>query len=164
MAALTLKENWGLEELRIDDRFLDDDNWWTMCEALQTHPTLTGLYYGYFSSTPHALSAKQRKSRTLAIADMLKTNNVLRTIYQDDVHGWDTEIYEDLILPRLATNLFRHRLVTVQEITADPFRKKVLGRVLQSESVRSDSDRIWMVLSSNMNIVLDAANVSNLNN
>jgi ankyrin repeat protein len=164
MAALSLRKNRGLEELRLDERFLDDDNWWTMCEALQTHPTLTGLYYGYLSSNPHALSAKQRKSRTRAIADMLRTNNVMRTIYQDDVNGWDMEIYEDLILPRLATNLFRHRLVTVQETATDPFRKRVLGRVLQSESVRRDSNRVWMLLSNNMYIVLDAANVASLNN
>jgi hypothetical protein len=40
-----------------------------------------------------------------------------RTIVQDDEDEWDMELYEDLILPRLATNLFRNRLVAVQETT-----------------------------------------------
>jgi hypothetical protein len=33
--------------------------------------------------------------------------------------------------------------VAVQETTTDPFRKRVLGWVLQSESVRSDWTRVW---------------------
>ena len=74
-------------------------------------------------------------------------------------------MYDDLILPRLATNMFRHRLVTVQETTTDPFRKRLLSRVLQSKSIRSDPNSVWMILSNNyVNIVLDAANDANLNN
>jgi hypothetical protein len=167
MAALfSLAENRGLKELRMDDPPIDDEDWLTMCEALQTHPTLASLYLGYISNS-HVLSAERRKTRTRAIANMLQTNTIIRTIdivddeYDED--QWDLEMYDDLIMPRLATNIFRHRLVTVQETTIDPFRKRLLGRVLQSKSVRSDSNRVWMLLSKNVNIVLDAANVANLN-
>jgi ankyrin repeat protein len=158
MAALfhALAVNRGLEELLLEDHYINNENWLKMCEALQEHPTLTSLYYGYISSDPDALSAKQRKTRTRAIVEMLETNTVMCEIDQDDDDEWDMEIYEDLILPRLATNIFRHRLTAVEETTADPFRKRVLGRVLQSESVRSDSSRVWMLLSNNANIVLDA--------
>jgi hypothetical protein len=147
----------------MDDPPIDGD-WLTMCEALHTHPTLASLYFDFISN-PRALSAEQGKTRTRAIADMLKTNTVIRTIdiYQDDICS-NMEIHNDLILPRLATNLFRHGLVAVQETTTDPFRRRVLGRVLQSESVRRDWTRVWMLLSTNVNIVLDAANVANLNN
>jgi hypothetical protein len=166
MAALfSLAENRGLKELRMDDPPIDDEDWLTMCEALQTHPTLASLYLGYISNSA-ALSAEQRTTRTRAIADMLQTNTVIRTIDigDDDVCQWDTELYYDLIIPRLVTNIFRHRLVTVQETTTDPFRKRLLGRVLQSKSVRRDPNRVWMLLSNYVNIVLDAANDANLNN
>jgi hypothetical protein len=56
----------------MNDRFLDDDNWWTMCEALQTH---AGLYYGYFSLHMHC--HPEQEIRTQAIADMLNTNAIL---------------------------------------------------------------------------------------
>jgi hypothetical protein len=150
-----LTENPGLEDLRMDDHPIDDENWLTMCEALRTHPTLKSLYFGYIINVD--VSAKQRKTRTRAIADMLQTNTVMRIIDRANENGWDMEIYKDLILPRLATNLFRHRLVTIQETTTNPFRKRVLGRMLQSDSVRSDSTHVWMLLSNNMSIVLDAA-------
>jgi hypothetical protein len=147
-----LAEIKGLEELQmsdlpVDDEDFDDEDWLTMCEAPQTHPTLTKLDFGYII-TSAALSAEQRTARTRAIADMLQTSTAIRTIDigDDDADQWDTELDYDLIHPRLATNIFRNRLVTVEETTTDPFGKRLLGRALQNKSVQSNSNHVWMVL------------------
>jgi hypothetical protein len=86
------------------------------------------------------------------LAALVQENRVLHTIslYEDER---DEHIYVESILPILETNLYRPRVLGIKKVDI-ALRRAFLGLALQTKSVRSKSNLIWMFLSGNQDVVL----------
>jgi hypothetical protein len=147
-----LANNSGLVELDLYCCYISDDNWSSLCQSLQAHPTLTSL--GLRNTLPRpriggriALTADQKAHRTRLLADMVQRNTVLHNIQLSEDER-DEEIYTGSILPYLETNLYRPRVLAVKKTKERPFREKMLGRALAS--VKTNANLVWMFLSENV--------------
>jgi hypothetical protein len=147
-----LANNRGLVDLDWEGRSISNDNWTILCESLQAHRTLTKLDLDYTSprspdGSKIVLTDDQKAQRTRVLANMVQRNTVLHTITLCKRER-DEQIYTEEILPHLETNLYRPRVLAVKKTKERPFRKKVLGRAL--DSVKSNPNLVWMFLSENV--------------
>jgi hypothetical protein len=62
-------------------------------------------------------------------------------------------MYADMILPCLETNRYRPRVLAITQADIR-LRRPLLGRALQTESVRNKPNLLWMFLSDNPDIVV----------
>jgi hypothetical protein len=83
---------------------------------------------------------------------MVQHNTVLHTINLSEYER-DEKIYTELILPYLETNRYRPRVLAIKKADIQ-IRRPLLGRALQTKSVRNDSNILWMFLSGNADVVL----------
>jgi hypothetical protein len=143
----------GIEELNLDGCFIRAENWSILAKSLKTHPTITRLS---LSNTRPRISVKmsheERKCRTLALAEMLQDNTVLHTICLQEDES-DSHVYVESIEPRLEMNLYSPLVAAIKRIDAR-FRRALLGKALQSESVRNRPNIIRMFLSGNADVVV----------
>jgi hypothetical protein len=105
---------------------------------------------------PYAIlpDEQQKTHRTRVLAEMVKRNTVLRTINLSDGER-DGQIYTQDISPRLEMNLYRPRVLAISK--ADILlRRALLGLALRTESVRNESNLIWMFISRNADVVLQS--------
>jgi hypothetical protein len=82
---------------------------------------------------------------------MVQENRVLLTI-ELERHERDDQIYKEMIKPYLETNLYRPRVLGIKKADI-PLRRPLLGRALQTKSVRNKSNLLWMFLSGNQDVV-----------
>jgi hypothetical protein len=148
-----LANNKGLKELHLNRSLINDENWAVLCESLSTHPTLASLHVRSTCPTRAILPDERQKAhRTRVLAEMVKRNTVLYTINLSDGER-DGQIYTDEVLPRLETNFYRPRVLAISKAEIS-LRRPFLGLALQTESVRNDSNQLWMFLSGNTDVVL----------
>jgi hypothetical protein len=143
-----LKENKGLVKLDLwHDFTMSDETWDAVCDSLKTHPTLQVLNlqsmatFGVATLVPSAL-----KSRIQALADMLKENISIHTIYLLTRYS-EHELFRGSVIPSLETNRLRPRVRAIQKTRPIAYRTNVLGRALLA--VRTYPNRFWMLLSGN---------------
>jgi hypothetical protein len=98
------------------------------------------------------MSIEQKAQRTCLLAEMMEENTILLAIFLMR-HERDAQIYEEMILPYLETNLYRPRVLRIKKADI-ALRKALLGRALQTESVRNKSNLLWMLLSGNQDVVV----------
>jgi hypothetical protein len=122
--------------------YISDDNWSSLCQSLQAHPTLTNL------------DLRITRPRTCLLAEVMRHNTILHTIALPEDER-DEQIYTESILPYLETNRYRPRILTIKK-TDIQIRRPLLGRALQTESVRHDSNLLWMFLSGNADVVIQS--------
>jgi hypothetical protein len=145
-----LKENKGLVDLDLtcDDLDWNDEAWDAVCDSLETHPTLEVLdlcsTFEDDTMTPAVLEA-----RIQALVDMMKVNMSIHTIHLN-ARLSHHELLRESVIPYLATNRFRPRLLAVQQTRPIAYHAKVLGRALLA--VRTDPNRFWMLLSGNAEV------------
>jgi hypothetical protein len=84
----------------------------------------------------------------------MKENRVLLTIRLSEDER-DDQIYAESILPRLETNIYRPRVLRIKKANI-ALRRALLGRALQTESVRNESNLLWMFLSENQDVVVQS--------
>jgi hypothetical protein len=142
--------NRSLVDLDLRYHSISNDNWNILCESLKAHPTLTCLNLLYTS--PSNPSDEQKAHRTRAIAEMMKESTVLHTIHYDRDER-DDQIYAESILPHLESNLYRPRVQGIKKADI-ALRRPLLGRALQTNSVRNKSNLLWMLLSGNPDVVV----------
>jgi hypothetical protein len=162
-----LANNRGLVDLNLRYHPISYDNWMILGQSLQTHPTLTSLNLAYTSPlllnpiydgplAPHdtriELSAEQRAQRTRVLAQMVQRNTSLHTI-ELSARQYDQQIYMEMIYPYLVTNRYRPRVLAITKADI-PLRRTLLGRALQTRSVRNNSSLLWMFLSRNPDVVV----------
>jgi hypothetical protein len=144
-----LRENQGLVELEFHYALrVSDETWGAICDSLKTHPTLEVL------NMPSTLNAAMAgpaaiTSRIQALLDLMKVNLSIHTMHlrdQDSKH----ELFRESVIPYLETNLFRPRLLAIQKTRPSAYRATVLGQALLA--VRSDPNRLWMLLSGNAEV------------
>jgi hypothetical protein len=150
-----LANNRGLVDLNLSSQNISDDNWTILCQSLSTHPTLTSLNLlgtaptqnenDFTFGLPIVLS-------TRLMADMMHHNIVLHTIARSAEH-YDHQMYADMILPCLETNRYRPRVLAITQADIR-LRRPLLGRALQTESIRNKPNLLWMFLSDNLDIVV----------
>jgi hypothetical protein len=144
-----LANNRSMVDLDLSGRCsISDENWSILCESLKAHPTLTTLN---LLSEASDLSDEQKAHRTRAVAEMMKENTVLHTIHFNRGER-NHQIYAESILPYLESNLYRPRVLGIKKADI-ALRRPLLGRALQMESVRNDSNLLWMFLSGNPDAV-----------
>jgi hypothetical protein len=158
----SLAENKGLLELDLHHRSISDANWTILCQSLKVHPTLTSLELR--DTNPSSLeddgedqiemSIEQRAQRTRLLAAMVQENRVLLTIALTD-NERDDQIYMEMIHPYLEMNLYRPRVLGIKKAEI-ALRRALLGRALQTESVRNKSNLLWMLLSGNQDVVVQS--------
>jgi hypothetical protein len=155
----SLAENKGLLELDLRSCSISDENWTILCQSLKGHPTLTSL--DLRDTSPRGLhgarielSGEQRAQRTRVLAAMVQENQVLLTIDLNRDER-DEQIYAESILPHLETNLYRPRVLGIKKADI-ALRRPLLGRALQTHSVRSKSNLLWMFLSGNQDVVVQS--------
>jgi hypothetical protein len=85
---------------------------------------------------------------------MVQENQVLLTIDLNRDER-DEQIYAESILPHLETNLYRPRVLGIKKADI-ALRRPLLGRALQTHSVRSKSNLLWMFLSGNQDVVVQS--------
>jgi hypothetical protein len=103
------------------------------------------------------MSLAVHKSRIQAVVHMMKLNTSIRTIDMD--HCLSTSsFYRESVVSYVETNRFRPRLLTIQKTRPFPYRAKVLGRALVA--VRTDPNRIWMLLSGNAEVAFPSTNTT----
>jgi hypothetical protein len=152
----SLAENKGLVKLDFKDCSISDENWAILCQSLRGHPTLTSL--GLHNTKPGArtLSKEQKAQRTRLVAEMMQAHTLLQTIHFYVLER-DEQIFVESIYPRLQTNietkLYRPRVRRIKKADI-ALRRPLLGRALQTKSVRNKSNLLWMFLSGNQDIVL----------
>jgi hypothetical protein len=151
-----LANNRGLVHLDLYGDPISDENWSTLCDSLQAHPTLTSLNLcatrpGNPGGGRIVLTDDQKTRRTRTIAEMVRENTILQTITLSEEER-DEQIYTGEIQPYLVTNLYRPRVLAVKKTKDRPFREKVLGRALYS--VRSNPNLVWMLLSENVDAIV----------
>jgi hypothetical protein len=148
----SLAENKGLVKLYLRSCSISDENWTVLCQSLKKHPTLTSL--NLRDTYPGWLSDKQKSARTRVLAEMMKENRVLLTI---DLERYEREeqIYEESIHPYLEMNLYRPRVLGIKKADI-ALRRPLLGRALQTKSVRNKSNFLWMFLSGNQDVVVQS--------
>jgi hypothetical protein len=158
-----LAENQGLTHFTFSNHDIGDDNWNLLCQALKTHPSLEsvnlqGTGGGATTRQPRVgqwqlenfeiMYSEQKAFRMLALANAIQENTVLHTLVLSPDEKED-EIFQDLIIPRLETNLFRPRVIAVKHAVGPlSFRQKVLRRALQS--VSKNPNLLWCFLSENI--------------
>lgn len=154
-----LATNRGLIELNLRFIPISNENWTILFQSLRGHPTLTKLNLGMTSPARDddgntILTFHEKVRRTGAVAQMMKENTVLHDVdlTQDECNQ---RIYAESILPRLETNLYRPRVRAIKK-AAISLRRPLLGRALQSESVRTKANLLWMLLSGNPDIVVSS--------
>jgi hypothetical protein len=145
-----LRENKGIVGLdlryNISVRY---EAWNVVCNSLMTHPTLQTL--DLHASFPHAtMPAAVLKSQIQALADMLKENVTLQRIFLHSRYS-EHELFRGTVEPYLKSNRFRPRVCAIQKTRPMALRANVLGQALLS--VRTDSNRFWMLLSQNADVV-----------
>jgi hypothetical protein len=150
----TLANNRGLVDLDLYCCSINEDNWSILCESLQAHPTLTKLDLSH-TGRFELLTDNQKTHRTRMLADMVQRNTSLHTIILSELcqDARDEEIYAQMILPCLETNRYRPRVHAIKKADIS-LRRPLLGRALQTESVRNDSNLRWMFLSGNADVVV----------
>jgi hypothetical protein len=79
---------------------------------------------------------------------------VLLTIKVSE-HVRGDQIYTEMIHPYLETNLYRTRVLGIKKADIS-LRRPLLGRALQTELVRNNSNLLWMFLSGNQDVVLQS--------
>jgi len=84
----------------------------------------------------------------------MKMNTVLHTMELYPYSG-DQKIYMEEVLPYLETNRFRPRALAISKADIQ-IRRRLLGLALQTESVRNNSNLLWMFLSGNVDVVLQS--------
>jgi hypothetical protein len=136
-------------KLNLDNHLISDENWTILCKSLQGHTTLTSLD---LDDTGHLLSAEQTTQRTNLLAEMLQSNRVLHRI---SLNEYDDKIYAESILPHLETNFYIPRVLAIKKADI-ALRRPLLGLALQTKSVRSKSNLLWMFLSGNVDVVLQS--------
>jgi hypothetical protein len=144
-----MRENKGLVDLDLHNGLLgSDEAWGTICDPLETHPTLEVLNlrgtFMYGSTTPAVL-----KSRIQAILGMMEMNLSIHTIHLP-VRYSEHELFRGSVVPYLKTNRLRLRLLAIQKTRPITYRAKVLGRALLS--ARTDAKSFWMLLSGNAEV------------
>jgi hypothetical protein len=139
-------------KLNLNEGSIRDENWTILCQPLKGHPTLTSL--DLRETRPGWLSDEQKAQRTRALAAMVQENQVLLTIDLDRYER-DDQIYEESIHPYLETNLYRPRVLNIKKADIQ-IRRLLLGRALQTKSVRNKSNLLWMFLSGNQDVLLQA--------
>jgi hypothetical protein len=150
-----LANNRGLVDLNLFNKNISDDNWTILCQSLQAHPTLTNL--DLRNTRPRIrivgirLTADQKAHRTRLLAEMMRHNTILHTIALRE-NERDEQIYTESILPYLKTNRYRQRVHAIKKADV-ALRGPLLGRALQTEPVRNDSNLRWMFLSGNPDVV-----------
>jgi hypothetical protein len=153
-----LANNKGLKELDLQNLPIDDENWNVLCESLKTHPSLISLDFRGTSptlrTTRNELTEDQKAHRTRALAEMMKVNTVVHTIELSDGER-ARHIYMEEVLPYLETNRYRPRVLAISKADIQ-MRRPFLGLALQTESVRNDSNFLWMFLSRNADVVLQS--------
>jgi hypothetical protein len=91
-----------------------------------------------------------------AICDSLETHPTLEILNLPPVGGMalltPTVLKFRILIPYLETNRFRPHLLAIQKTRPIPYRAKVLGQALLA--VRTDPNRVWMLLSGNPEVVL----------
>jgi hypothetical protein len=151
----SLAANKGLLKLNLNDHSINDENWTILCQSLKGHPTLTSLGLRFTSARRALLyrhqEDKQKAQRTRVLAAMVQENRVLLTI-ELERHERDDQIYKEMIKPYLETNLYRPRVLGIKKADI-PLRRPLLGRALQTKSVRNKSNLLWMFLSGNQDVV-----------
>lgn len=151
-----LLHNCGLVQLDLATHHLDNGHWKTMCESLRMHPTLTDLDLRMTAPLIRAsfnrvrLPNEDKVHRTGLLADMIKGNTILHTIRLDSDER-DHKIYVNTILPNLEVNLYRSRVLAIKKADSQ-IRLPLLGRALQTRSVRQKPNLLWMFLSGNPDI------------
>jgi hypothetical protein len=75
------------------------------------------------------LSEKQKAQRTRALAAMVQENRVLHIIQLGQQWERDEQIYAESILPRLETNLYRPRVLSIKKADIQ-IRRRLLGLAL----------------------------------
>ncbi len=144
-----VRENKGLVDLDLGHaHHTSNEMWGAICDSLKTHPTLEVLdlrgAHAVAPSVPAVL-----KSRVQTLVDMMKVNMSIHTL-KLDVHYYEQQLFEDLVIPYLETNRLRPRLLAIQQTLSHAYRAKVLGRALLA--VRTDPNRFWMLLSGNAEV------------
>jgi hypothetical protein len=140
----SLAENKGLVKMDFNSCSINDENWTILCQSLKGHPTLTSLDLRY-ASPPRALGGARiwlTAQRTRVLAAMGQENQVLLTVDLKQ-HDKDHQIYGELILPHLESNLYRPRIHGIKKADIALCRA-LLRRALQTESVRNKSNLLWM--------------------
>jgi hypothetical protein len=84
----------------------------------------------------------------------MQENLVLLTITLDP-YNRDYQIYMEMIHPYLETNLYRPRVLGIKKADI-ALRRPLLGRALQTKSVRNKSNLLWMLLSGNQDVVVQS--------
>jgi hypothetical protein len=140
-----LKENKGLVDLDLRHSLpMSDETWGFTCDSLKTHPTLQILDLRCTVWDPMATAVL--KSRIQALVDMLKVNMSIHTLHLN-LPCRQHDNFLESVIPYLATNRFRPRLLAIQKTRPIPYRAKVLGRALLA--ARTDANSFWMLLSGN---------------
>jgi hypothetical protein len=150
-----LANNRGLEDLSFYCVSINDENWSILCESLQAHPTLTSLdlrVTSLYSSVGARMEEDQKAHRTRVVAEMMQRDSALHTISLS-ADERDEQIYTKEIFPRLEMNRYRSRVLAIKKADIS-LRRPLLGRALQTESIRNDSDLLWMFLWGNADIVV----------
>jgi hypothetical protein len=145
-----LASNRNLVDLNLRFCPISDENWMILCQSLQVHPTLTSLNLVFTS--PGAQNDVQRTQRMRVLAEMVQRNTSLHAIELSTRH-YNHQMYTKMIHPYLKTNQYRPRVLAITK-AAIPLRRPLLGRALQTESMRNNSNLRWMFLSGNPDVVL----------
>jgi hypothetical protein len=127
---------------------VSDETWATICDSLETHPTLEVLRT---YEDLHTLHPAVIKFRVEALLEMMKVNTSLHTLRVDYCYRGD-ELFRESVIAYLRTNRFRLHVRAIQKTRPIPYRAKVLGRALLS--ARTNSNRFWMLLSGNAEVAL----------
>jgi hypothetical protein len=152
----------GLVNLDMSCNAMSDEHWSMLCESLRTHPAITSLIlcetHSSIEMDKSAMSDEQKRLRTLELANVLQENTILHTIGHS-VDELDSGCYDELIRPRLETNLYGPRVLAIKKADSGLLRRMVLGRALSLHSVRSKPNLVWMLLSQNVDITCGGGNV-----
>jgi hypothetical protein len=150
-----LRENKGLVKLNLvcHGFKMNDEAWGVICNSLKAHPTLEvlNLRSAFRDAAPAPVVLK---SRIQALVDMLEVNMSIRRIHLND-RLRHHKLFRGSVIPYLKTNRFRPRLRAIQRTRPIAYRAKVLGRALLA--VRTDPNRIWMLLSGNTEVAFPSS-------
>jgi hypothetical protein len=148
-----LPENRGLVDLLILclGFRVSVETWDAFCDSLKAHPTLQVLdiRWPFMDDTTVRL-----KSRMQVLSDMVKVNTSIQTIFLHPRYS-QHELFRGAVIPYVATNRYRPRVLAIQKTRPISYRAKVLGRALLA--ARSDANTFWMLLSGNAEIPLPSS-------
>jgi len=147
-----LAENQGLEYLNLKRRCISDDNLKLLCLSLARHPTLQVLDLRLTWHDNHIDAVENKISeigRTRALVEMLKVNDVLRTLELDG-HDWDREVLKYQVYPIFWVKKYIPYAQALQK-ASDEVRPQLVGRALGS--VSWDASLSWLLLTSNVDAI-----------